>query len=68
MQRIERIGGAFRRLGGEVAQRPIDVSERALAQIHLRRQPFDRAPHHAGRVAGLDFAGGRDGKALDRPW
>ena len=46
----------LRRFGGEVAQRPIDVSERALAQIHLRRQPLDGAPDHARRVAGLDFA------------
>ena len=57
--RIERVGGRMGRLGGESAQRAVDMGERAVAQIHLRRQPFDRASNNARRVAGLDFAGRR---------
>ncbi len=67
MQRVERIGGAGRSLPREFAQRAVGLRQRALAQVHLRRQRLDRAAHHADRVGRLDLADGGDGQALDRP-
>ena len=63
---VERIGGARRRRDREVAQRPVDAGERALAQVHLRRQPLDCPPHDAGRIARLDFAARDDHQTLER--
>ena len=63
---VERILGARLRLGRERAQGAVDMGERAIAQVHLRRQPLDRTPHDPGAVAGLDFAVRRHRQALDR--
>ena len=51
---------------GEVAQRAVGVRERAVAQVHLHRQPLDRAADDARGVAGLDLAARRHRQALDR--
>ena len=66
MHGVEGIGRAICRLCGEAAQRPVDVSERAVAQIHLRRQPFDCTPDHARRVARLHLTRSADREALDK--
>ena len=49
----------------EAAQRAVDMGEPTVAQIHLRRQPFDRAFNNARRIAGLDFTGRQDREMLD---
>ena len=67
MQGVERVGGAGCGARGKVAQRPIGVGERALAQVHFRRQALDFAAHHARGVAGLDLAAGEDRELLHRP-
>ena len=66
VQSVERIVGPRSRLLRERAQRAVDVRERAVAQIHLHRQPLDRAVHDAGGVAGLDLAARGHREALDR--